>query len=180
MTCVIDKTFSMVLRGEKLVQSLDLGQLWRLFDNDIVKCAIISFDVDKEQISISSISISDIEYAYPAIPMNMPPETFLNHIKSVKKIVIKPHNGTEFQKLVWDRISKIPYGETLTYSELATAIGRPRACRSVGATCANNVLALVIPCHRVIPKGKNCTGEYRWGALLKSEILAFEKDTKSK
>lgn len=81
-------------------------------------------------------------------------------------------NGTPFQKLVWKEISKIPYGETKTYSQIACAIGRPKSYRAVANACAQNNLTLIIPCHRVV--GKNNLGGYEWGIKKKKWLIDFE------
>ena len=63
---------------------------------------------------------------------------------------MKNIKGTDFQKQVWTEIKKIPKGKTLTYKELATKIGKPKAYRAVANACAKNPLLINIPCHRVI------------------------------
>jgi len=82
--------------------------------------------------------------------------------------------ATAFQRRVWEAIRSIPEGSTATYSELARALGQPRAARAVARACARNPLALVIPCHRVVPKSGG-TGGYRWGARRKAKLLHLEK-----
>jgi AraC family transcriptional regulator, regulatory protein of adaptative response / methylated-DNA-[protein]-cysteine methyltransferase len=82
--------------------------------------------------------------------------------------------ATAFQRKVWDHLRTIPEGETISYSELAAAIGRPEATRAVARACATNPVALVIPCHRVVSKTKG-TGGYRWGAERKKKLLDMEK-----
>ena len=81
--------------------------------------------------------------------------------------------GTDFQWLVWDELRRTRPGDRLTYSELATRCGRPNAVRAVGAACAANRHALLIPCHRIVRKDGQL-GEYRWGADLKAVLLASE------
>ena len=81
--------------------------------------------------------------------------------------------GTSFQKLVWQMLCNVQVGQTTTYSELAEAIGKPRAYRAVGAACGANRLALAIPCHRALRKGAGPL-DYRWGADVKQQILAAE------
>src|SRR5690242_739503 len=61
--------------------------------------------------------------------------------------------GTDFQKLVWHEIMKIPYGETRTYQQIAILLNKPMAIRAVANACSKNVFAIVIPCHRVVGKG---------------------------
>ncbi|HEV3174862.1 MAG TPA: bifunctional DNA-binding transcriptional regulator/O6-methylguanine-DNA methyltransferase Ada [Stellaceae bacterium] len=82
--------------------------------------------------------------------------------------------ATAFQWQVWRALQKIPYGRTATYSEIAQAIGRPKAVRAVANACASNRAALVIPCHRVV-RGDGDAGGYRWGTERKERILAKER-----
>ena len=70
--------------------------------------------------------------------------------------------ATAFQWQVWKALAEIPRGETRTYSQVAKAIGRPRAVRAVGHACATNPVAVVIPCHRVVPSTGG-VGHNRWG-----------------
>ena len=63
---------------------------------------------------------------------------------------MKNIKGTDFQKMVWSEITKIPKGKTITYKELAMKIGKPKAYRAVANACAKNPLLEIIPCHRVI------------------------------
>ena len=63
---------------------------------------------------------------------------------------MKNLKGTDFQKMVWNEIKKIPKGKTITYKELAIRIGKPKAHRAVANACAKNPLLEIIPCHRVI------------------------------
>jgi methylated-DNA-[protein]-cysteine S-methyltransferase len=82
--------------------------------------------------------------------------------------------GTEFQEEVWRRLVRIPYGETATYSELARAVGRPRAGRAVGQANHRNPISIIIPCHRVIGKDGRLVG-YGGGLWRKEWLLAHEK-----
>jgi AraC family transcriptional regulator of adaptative response/methylated-DNA-[protein]-cysteine methyltransferase len=82
--------------------------------------------------------------------------------------------ATSFQLRVWNELRKIPFGETRTYSEVAAAVGAPKAARAVASACANNRVAVVIPCHRVVPAAGG-TGQYRWGAARKKAILTRER-----
>lgn len=86
-------------------------------------------------------------------------------------------SGTPFQLQVWDYLRTIPVGETRTYSDIAAALGKPpTAARAVANACAANHFALVVPCHRVLPKG-NGVGGYRWGCQRKRALLALEAQT---
>lgn len=81
--------------------------------------------------------------------------------------------GTPFQKRVWVAVSKIPFGETRTYQEIAEEVGSPKASRAVGMANRNNPLPLVIPCHRVIGKSGKLIG-YNGGLDKKSWLLQHE------
>jgi AraC family transcriptional regulator of adaptative response/methylated-DNA-[protein]-cysteine methyltransferase len=83
--------------------------------------------------------------------------------------------GTAFQQRVWQALMKIPRGQTLSYSELAQALGQPRAARAVARACAQNRLAVLVPCHRII-RGDGSLGGYRWGLPAKDELLRCERD----
>ncbi len=82
--------------------------------------------------------------------------------------------ATAFQRRVWEELRRIPYGETRTYTQVAEAIGRPRAVRAVGRACATNPVSLVIPCHRVVGTNGSLTG-YRWGLSRKQALQATER-----
>jgi AraC family transcriptional regulator, regulatory protein of adaptative response / methylated-DNA-[protein]-cysteine methyltransferase len=82
--------------------------------------------------------------------------------------------GTVFQRQVWSALTQIHAGETVTYSQLAAAIGRPTATRAVAAACGANPAAVVVPCHRVIGADGSLTG-YRWGVARKRQLLERER-----
>ncbi|AMP36754.1 methylated-DNA--[protein]-cysteine S-methyltransferase [Ralstonia solanacearum] len=81
--------------------------------------------------------------------------------------------GTAFQRAVWRALHDIPAGVTVTYTELAERIGRPDAVRAVAGACAANVLAIAIPCHRVVRADGGLAG-YRWGLERKRALLQRE------
>jgi O-6-methylguanine DNA methyltransferase len=82
--------------------------------------------------------------------------------------------GTPFQLEVWRALCEIPYGETRTYADIAAAVGRPTASRSVGNANGANPLSLVVPCHRVVASGGRLGG-YAGGLDLKARLLAMER-----
>lgn len=83
--------------------------------------------------------------------------------------------ATAFQWRVWEELRAIPYGETRSYSEIASAIGQPKARRAVAQACAQNPVPLIIPCHRVV-RGDGSQGGYRWGAERKKRLLVQESE----
>ncbi|MFZ0802729.1 MAG: methylated-DNA--[protein]-cysteine S-methyltransferase [Terriglobales bacterium] len=82
--------------------------------------------------------------------------------------------GTQFQREVWRRLCEIPYGETISYGELARRIGNPQASRAVGLANGSNPIPIVIPCHRVIGSNGKLTG-YGGGLPIKEKLLALER-----
>ena len=84
--------------------------------------------------------------------------------------------GTPFQQSVWRALCDIPYGETVSYLEIAQAIGNPKAVRAVGAANGRNPLSIIVPCHRVIGSSGALTG-YAGGIPIKRWLLALEQQT---
>lgn len=106
-----------------------------------------------------------------------------DHIKNVIDMIDHPRDdihipldiqGTIFQEMVWKALRLIPSGKTRTYSDIALEIGHPRAVRAVANACAENKLAIAIPCHRVVRKDGSLGG-YRWGTDRKQKILDKER-----
>ena len=82
--------------------------------------------------------------------------------------------GTEFQVSVWDRLKRIPYGETLSYGDMASDLGRPDAQRAVGKANGDNRLAIIVPCHRVV-RGDGSLCGYGGGLWRKKRLLELEQ-----
>ena len=81
--------------------------------------------------------------------------------------------GTAFQEQVWQVLRRIPVGGTLSYKDIAVAIGKPKSSRAIAQACAANPLAVVLPCHRVVASSGKLSG-YRWGVERKSTLLERE------
>ena len=81
--------------------------------------------------------------------------------------------GTDFQRRVWELLREIPFGETVTYGDLARRLGNPRAARAVGMACNRNPIAIVVPCHRVVGSTGSLTG-YAGGLDAKAFLLKLE------
>jgi methylated-DNA-[protein]-cysteine S-methyltransferase len=84
--------------------------------------------------------------------------------------------GTPFQRLVWDALRDIPYGETTSYGRLAEQIARPTAIRAVGLANGKNPISIIVPCHRVVGSSGDLTG-YGGGLSRKRHLLDFERAT---
>src|ERR1700734_687738 len=81
--------------------------------------------------------------------------------------------GTEFQRRVWESLRAIPYGETISYGQLASRLGNPKASRAVGLANGSNPIPIIIPCHRVIGSDGDLTG-FGGGLPVKKKLLALE------
>lgn len=96
--------------------------------------------------------------------------------QAVPKDIPLDMRGTAFQERVWQQLRQIPPGQTRSYSQVASDIGEPKAARAVAQACAANVLAVVVPCHRVVCADGG-TGGYRWGANRKRQLLERESES---
>ncbi|MDQ6932595.1 MAG: methylated-DNA--[protein]-cysteine S-methyltransferase [Candidatus Eremiobacteraeota bacterium] len=129
------------------------------------------------------------EYSSARIePMQVPHHPdFTKWIDALKRHLRgrQPHLGlpldvraTAFQMRVWNYLQSIPYGDVRSYGEIASGIGAPKAVRAVARACANNTVAVVIPCHRVI-RGTGDLGGYRWGLARKRALIDRERSYSS-
>ena len=106
-------------------------------------------------------------------------QKIVNHLEKNEPRLDLPLDikSTAFQRQVWEHLRAIPYGETVSYGDVAKALGKPGAVRAVGRACATNPVALVIPCHRVVREDKTLGG-YRWGLDRKQKLLEHERRAK--
>ncbi len=81
--------------------------------------------------------------------------------------------GTQFQQSVWQQLTQIPHGQTCSYKDIATGIGKPKAVRAVGAANGRNPIPIVVPCHRVIGSDGSLTG-FAGGIGMKKQLLELE------
>jgi AraC family transcriptional regulator of adaptative response/methylated-DNA-[protein]-cysteine methyltransferase len=103
-------------------------------------------------------------------------DEILKHLSGKKQRLDLPLDiqATAFQMRVWELLRKIPYGETVSYSQIAEQLGDKKKVRAVAQACANNRIAVVIPCHRVVGKDGKLSG-YKWGVKRKEQLLKKEK-----
>jgi methylated-DNA-[protein]-cysteine S-methyltransferase len=86
---------------------------------------------------------------------------------------VSVRRGSDFERAVWAELSRIPYGETHTYGQVARAVGEPDAARAVGVACNRNPVAVVVPCHRVVGAGGKLVG-FGGGLPAKRHLLELE------
>ncbi len=141
-------------------------------DVDGVQTVIASgFDSDLEQRSDQDLQVVGAEIGPIADAVNRWCEGDFNALIGIP--VSQP--GSEFHQQVWAELGQIPAGVTLTYGELADAVGHPRAARAVGSACAANENAPFVPCHRVVPASGG-VGKYGYGSDMKQHLLRLESD----
>ena len=105
-----------------------------------------------------------------------PVQKILRHLTNKEPRLDLPLDirSTAFQRQVWEKLRAIPYGQTVSYGDVAKSLGKPGAVRAVGRACATNPVALVIPCHRVVREDQTLGG-YRWGLERKQKLLERER-----
>lgn len=131
----------------------DPDRLVRDLQDQFPKAELIGADDGFEQWIAQVIGFIET----PAIGLNLPLDV----------------RGSAFQQRVWRALREIPPGETASYSEIAERIGAPKAVRAVAGACAANLIAVAIPCHRVVRRDGDLSG-YRWGVERKRELLRRE------
>lgn len=147
----------LVAQSERGVCAILLGDdpdaLARDLQDRFPKARLIGGDHDYEQLVARVVGFIEA----PAIGLDLPLDV----------------RGTAFQQRVWRALREIPAGSTASYSEIARRIGSPKATRAVAQACANNMLAVAIPCHRVVRNDGGLSG-YRWGVQRKRALLERE------
>lgn len=150
--------------GRVLVASSDAGI-----------CAIL-FDDDDQALA------ADLERRFPDASIRCDVAGLAAVLADVVRLVDAPGDdfdqpldmgGTSFQRRVWRVLRSIPAGRTASYAEVAARIGAPRAARAVARACADNRLAVAVPCHRIVRADGSLSG-YRWGVARKRALLARE------
>lgn len=101
-------------------------------------------------------------------------EDYFSGKQVIWNLPLDTRGGTPLQRKVWHAIAAVPYGQTITYTELAARIGNPSAIRAAASACGKNPLPLIVPCHRVVAKGGGLGG-FGWGLPAKIYLLDLEK-----
>lgn len=105
-------------------------------------------------------------------PSDLTPDTLRHLETTLADIPLHFPEASEFRQRVWNAIRQIPFGQTVTYQELAAKIGHPGAARAVGGACGANRLLLAVPCHRVV--ASRGLGGFALGLEWKRKLLALE------
>jgi AraC family transcriptional regulator of adaptative response/methylated-DNA-[protein]-cysteine methyltransferase len=140
-------------------------------------CAVRMGDTDAEL-------EKDLRSEFPAAnirrsdsALREPVQKILRHLTNKEPRLDLPLDirSTAFQRQVWEKLRAIPYGQTVSYGDVAKSLGKAGAVRAVGRACATNPVALVIPCHRVVREDRSLGG-YRWGLERKQRLLERERE----
>ncbi len=157
----------------------------------IAKSALGKVLVGATERGVSAVYLGDAEAKlvqelrdeYPRAEISPAADSFERWVKEiVLRVEGKPPRielpldlqATAFQRRVWQELQRIPRGATRTYSQVARALGNPKAVRAVARACATNPVSIVVPCHRVIREDGSLAG-YRWGISRKEQLLAQEQ-----
>lgn len=130
-------------------------------------------------LSIRTILQDDItNYGTKTVLTDKVYDQLIEYFDGSRKVFDFPYtlHGTDFQKKVWMALTEIPYGETRSYKDIATATGKPKASRAVGMANNKNPMVIVVPCHRVIGASGKLVG-YAGGLSMKEYLLNLEKNT---
>jgi AraC family transcriptional regulator, regulatory protein of adaptative response / methylated-DNA-[protein]-cysteine methyltransferase len=139
-------------------------------------CNVAFADRDEELEENLAKEFPNAEIVHDASVLKEFVDEILTHLAGRKKRLDLPLDiqATAFQMQVWELLRKIPYGETVSYSQIAEMLGDRNKVRAVARACASNRVAVVIPCHRVVGNSGGLTG-YRWGVERKEQLLKAEK-----
>jgi methylated-DNA-[protein]-cysteine S-methyltransferase len=144
--------------------------LLKLVAGDTALVAVLWENDDPKRVRLGPL-VEDVEHSILCAAERQLAEYFTGTRKSFDLPL--EFVGTPFQKRVWAELLNIPFGQTRTYAEIATAIGKPRAFRAVGAANGRNPISIVAPCHRVIGKDGSLTG-FAGGLKAKECLFGIE------
>lgn len=139
-------------------------------------CAVSLGDNDKSLVEFLRAKYPEAELEADQSGLKETVGTILDYLSGRQSHLDLPVDirASAFRLKVYQALKAIPYGKTCSYEEIAHAVGSPKAVRAVGSACANNPVALVIPCHRVVRKD-GTLGGYRWGIGRKEKLLEMER-----
>ncbi|MCJ0743087.1 bifunctional helix-turn-helix domain-containing protein/methylated-DNA--[protein]-cysteine S-methyltransferase [Pedobacter montanisoli] len=160
---IINYSFNLSLFGQVIIASTNKGI-----------CYIAFYEDEQEAFNLLTTKFPNASFI--AKKDDFQEQALLIFQKDWNKInEIKLHlKGTDFQLKVWEALLKIPMGKLSTYGQLAMEIGSPNASRAVGTAIGSNLIAFLIPCHRVIQSSGNFGG-YMWGNTRKTAIIGWEQ-----
>lgn len=138
------------------------------------------------ELSVTDRGVRSIRFTSPPDSVGVPPDhpvmkqlvgeldRYFSGRPTTFTVPLDPESGTPFQKRVWEELTRIPYGETRSYGEVAVAVGSPGGARAVGVANHSNSIPIVVPCHRVI-KADGGLGGFGSGIEIKEKLLKLER-----
>ena len=163
--------------GMKINFTITECELGRILVARTIKglCNVAFADDDEQLVNNLNHEFPNAEIVKDAKVLKGFVDEILKHLAGKKQRLDLPLDiqATAFQMRVWELLRKIPYGETVSYSQIAEQLGDKKKVRAVAQACANNRIAVVIPCHRVVAKDGKLSG-YRWGVERKQALLKME------
>ena len=128
-----------------------------------------------EEDAVVSLKLGEVDSDSPSLVSQLAADQLQEYFAGNRKIFTFPvaPQGTPFQISVWKELSRIPYGQTASYKDIAIAIGNEKAVRAVGMACNRNPIWIAIPCHRVVGTNRKLTG-YAGGLSMKDALLKLE------
>ena len=171
-------TYSRGGRGVNISYTITASPMGRLLvavtERGVCAVRMADNDVDLEKDLREEFPNADLKRDDSALRESV--QKILTHLEKNEPRLDLPLDikATAFQRQVWEHLRAIPYGQTVSYGDVAKALGKPGAVRAVGRACATNPVALVIPCHRVVREDKTLGG-YRWGLDRKKKLLEHER-----
>jgi len=171
-------TYSRGGRGVNISYTITASPMGRLLvavtERGVCAVRMADSDVDLEKDLREEFPNADLKRDDSALRESV--QKILTHLEKNEPRLDLPLDikATAFQRQVWEHLRAIPYGQTVSYGDVAKALGKPGAVRAVGRACATNPVALVIPCHRVVREDKTLGG-YRWGLDRKKKLLEHER-----
>ena len=140
-------------------------------------CYVGSQDKDLDEIEAwADKKRADAQLVYDEEKINVYKKQLISYLNGERKEFDLPIDlkGTAFQESVWEALQHIPYGQTVSYMDIAEKIEKPKAVRAVGAAIGANPVMILVPCHRVIAKDGKLTG-FRGGIPMKERLLELER-----
>lgn len=164
-------------KGMKINYAITDCELGRILVGRTIKglCSVTFADDDESLVENLKNEFPNAEIIRDAVVLKDFVDEILKHLSGENRRLDLPLDiqATAFQMRVWDILRKIPYGETVSYSQIAEQLGDKKKVRAVARACASNHVAVVIPCHRVIASSGKLSG-YRWGIDRKKKLLETE------
>lgn len=146
-------------------------------NNDYLECEFGCLEIEADDLGVTSVSrISELGDANPNAFTDQCVQELKEYFSNKRRSFDVPLNlqsNSEFYKKVWSELLRIPYGKTISYLDIAIALGDRNAIRAVGTANGKNPIAIIVPCHRVIGSNGSLTG-YAGGLDMKRGLLALE------